>query len=76
LSANASPFAKTATYAHQVCAVWLITFGGILVLGVAQGMIVGVGSSLLIMLKTESRPTHAVLGRLRRGSWRVAGGKI
>jgi hypothetical protein len=27
-------------------------------------MIVGVGSSLLIMLKTESRPTHAVLGRL------------
>ena len=46
------------------CAVWLCTFCGILFLGVTTGMIVGVSSSLLVMLKADSRPPHAVLGRL------------
>jgi high affinity sulfate transporter 1 len=46
------------------CIVWLCTFFGILLLGVTSGMLVGVGSSLLVMLKADSRPPHAVLGRL------------
>lgn len=46
------------------CAVWLCTFLGILLLGVTSGMVVGVASSLLVMLKADSRPPHAVLGRL------------
>ena len=46
------------------CFVWLSTFFGILLLGVTTGMIVGVSSSLLVMLKADSRPPHAVLGRL------------
>ncbi len=46
------------------CLVWLCTFFGILLLGVTSGMVVGVASSLLVMLKADSRPPHAVLGRL------------
>lgn len=47
------------------CVVWLSTFFCVLILGVQLGLVIGVGTSMVVMLRGSSRPSYAVLGRLQ-----------
>ncbi|NJN16019.1 MAG: sulfate permease [Oscillochloris sp.] len=51
-------------------ATWLITFVAVLVLGIENGIFVGVGVSLLLYLWRTSRPHIAVVGHLEGETYR------
>ena len=44
--------------------IWLVTFFGTVVLGVKVGIVMGIGVSIMIVLRGASRPSIATLGRL------------
>ncbi len=49
---------------------WLAAFGGVLLLGVMQGLLAGVGIALALLLARSSRPHIAEIGQLPDGGFR------
>ncbi|ART62371.1 SulP family inorganic anion transporter [Kushneria marisflavi] len=65
-----SPLLKAWRYSRADGLAWLAAFAGVLLLGVMQGLLAGVGIALALLLARASRPHIAEIGQLPDGGFR------
>lgn len=64
------PLRRTWRYSRADGAAWLGAFAGVLVFGVMEGLAIGVGIALALLLTRASRPYIDEVGRLPQGGFR------
>ncbi|WP_445619452.1 SulP family inorganic anion transporter [Kushneria sp. Sum13] len=65
-----SPLWRAWRYSRADGLAWLAAFAGVLLLGVMQGLLAGVGIALALLLARSSRPHIAEIGQLPDGGFR------
>ena len=65
-----SPLLKAWRYSRADGLAWLAAFAGVLLLGVMEGLLAGVGIALALLLARSSRPHIAEIGQLPDGGFR------
>lgn len=67
---DAGPLVRAWRYSRADGLAWMAAFAGVLLFGVMEGLLVGVGIALALLLARASRPHIAEIGRLPEGAFR------